>query len=382
MVEPPAAIDSELSYGRTAIIVLAAMFAIAIGSGLFGPYGVALAAVGMVMTPLALLAVLAQVAVDRPWARWFAVALMTTMAMLVVWILVQQSGQLLEWRHGADAAEAKSGLWFIAGTSALGLILALTLLAPTVRRRLARYVPIDPDNFAHALAMALVATLIVSAFAPLIVLGEPVTTALAAAEPAREADTAGKHRAALYEQVYQLLWLLPVCALAVGYGVRRGFRATLARLGLVRPSGKQLLAAVGIALPLVFVALLLGTGVHHLWDALGWTRTDQSAVRQLMGYMLTPIGALVVGVCAGLGEELLVRGVLQPRLGLVLSNLVFTAMHAGQYGWDLLLVIFFVGAVFGVVRKYSSTTVSVLVHGLYDAVLILMTMNAAGLNEA
>ena len=88
-------------------------------------------------------------------------------------------------------------------------------------------------------------------------------------------------------------------------------------------------------------------------------------------------GALVVGVCAGLGEELLVRGVLQPRLGLLLSNALFTAMHAGQYGWDMLLVIFFVGTAFGLVRKYRST-ISALVHGLYDAVLILLAVNAAG----
>ena len=34
------------------------------------------------------------------------------------------------------------------------------------------------------------------------------------------------------------------------------------------------------------------------------------------------------------------RGVLQPRLGILLSNLLFTAMHAYQYNWDGLLSVF------------------------------------------
>ncbi|MCX7861282.1 MAG: hypothetical protein N2385_14415 [Chloroflexus sp.] len=40
---------------------------------------------------------------------------------------------------------------------------------------------------------------------------------------------------------------------------------------------------------------------------------------------------MVIGVTAGLGEELGVRGVLQPRLGIWLSNLFFTSLHAFQY---------------------------------------------------
>ena len=362
-----------------ALLVLATMCATVAFGWLLGPYGAALSAVGLTMAPLAFLAVLVHVGADREWARGCALALLLALAALVVVMFVGQTGDLLSARHGPRADEYAGQIYAIAGVSASGVVLSLLLLAPWARRWLAGFLPIDAGSFAHAVAVSMAVTLIVSACAPLLVLGEPVITAAAAIEAADKGAAADPgDPAALFEQVYQLLWLVPVCLLAAGYGVRRDFRGALARLGLTWPTGRQVLGAVGLALLVAFVALVLGAAVNGLWEALGWAATDQGDVETLMGYMLTPVGALVVGVCAGLGEELLVRGVLQPRLGLVLSNTLFTAMHAGQYGWDMLLVIFFVGTAFGLVRKHSSTTVSALVHGLYDAVLILLAVSAVG----
>lgn len=373
--------DSAPRSHAGALIVLAVMCATAGFGWLAGPYGVALSAVGATMIPLAMLAVLAHLGARHVWARGCALALAMVMALLVIVMFVSQAAQLMEIRHGAGTDAGAGRLYVAAGLSLAGAVLALVLLAPTMRRRLARVLPLERDNFAHALAVSLSVTLIVSACAPLLAFGEPVISAYAAesarASGSEGASAGGNDVAALFEQVYQLLWLLPVCLLAGGYGVRRRFGAALVRLGLTRPTGQEVLAAVSVAAALAFTALLLGAGIGALWDALGWSGTRDEDVEALMGYMLTPVGALVVGVSAGLGEELLVRGVLQPRLGLLLSNTLFTAMHAGQYGWDMLIVIFFVGTVFGLVRKRSNTTVSALVHGLYDMILILLA-TAAG----
>jgi membrane protease YdiL (CAAX protease family) len=89
---------------------------------------------------------------------------------------------------------------------------------------------------------------------------------------------------------------------------------------------------------------------------------------------MTPVGAVVIGVVAGIGEELAVRGVLQPRLGIWLSNLAFTLAHAFQYHWDALLIVFLLGMVLGVLRQKTNTTVCALVHGTYNCLLVLAAL--------
>ena len=55
---------------------------------------------------------------------------------------------------------------------------------------------------------------------------------------------------------------------------------------------------------------------------------------------LSPVSAvlfaLLVGVGAGLGEETLFRGAVQPRLGIAATSVLFASMHV-QYGPSLLL---------------------------------------------
>lgn len=93
-----------------------------------------------------------------------------------------------------------------------------------------------------------------------------------------------------------------------------------------------------------------------------------------MAFAISPIGALVIGVTAGLGEELGVRGVLQPRLGIWLSNLFFTSLHAFQYHWDALLVVFVIGMACGLVRKHTNTTTAAIVHGVYNFVMVMLAV--------
>jgi membrane protease YdiL (CAAX protease family) len=100
--------------------------------------------------------------------------------------------------------------------------------------------------------------------------------------------------------------------------------------------------------------------------------TNEELVRRLLGGALSPVGAVVLGVSAGLGEELAVRGVLQPRLGLLPSNLLFTSFHAFQYHFDSLLIVFIVGMVLGLVRRRTNTATSAIVHGVYNFVLVIL----------
>jgi membrane protease YdiL (CAAX protease family) len=175
----------------------------------------------------------------------------------------------------------------------------------------------------------------------------------------------------LRDQAYGLLWLIPAGLVAAGWGFGRDCRAAFERLGLVRPNRRQVLGGLGVAVACAGASLLLDGALAWFWGAMGWPRTDSKQLETLFAFATSPTGALVAGVTAGLGEELVMRGLLQPRLGLVLTNLCFTAMHAPQYNWDALLSVFVIGLVFGLVRRRTNTTTGALVHGTFDFLLFL-----------
>ena len=183
--------------------------------------------------------------------------------------------------------------------------------------------------------------------------------------------------------VNRLVWAVPGAIFAVGYAVRRDLGEALRRLGFVRPTLAQLALGVGVGALLVGVIFGLDPAINWLWTQLGWPVTDSEAFNELLEPVLNAgiLGAVVLGVVAGVSEELAVRGVLQPRLGIVLSNLLFTAVHALQYNWDALLVVFLLGLVFGVLRKRTNTTTSAIAHGVYDLILVLLQVFAPQLGQ-
>jgi len=210
------------------------------------------------------------------------------------------------------------------------------------------------------------------AIVPLIVLGarapllQMVQHNPSSFEPAR--SPAGQ----MLDQLYGLFWTMLVALVAAGAPLRDG-RATLRRLGLLPLRRRDLPTLGGMILALVVLGFSLGALTSVVWGWAGWPRTDQNAVSQLFGAVtvISPLGALVTGATAGLGEELLTRGLLQPRFGWLLPNLAFTAVHAYQYGPDAIVTVFVVGSVLAAVRARWNTSASALVHGGYDSVLLL-----------
>jgi len=151
---------------------------------------------------------------------------------------------------------------------------------------------------------------------------------------------------------------------AVGLWVARDQRAVRERLGLTPMSGRHVAVAV-IGLGLV-IALNSGMEAleHARFPAL-WA-ADQEMGRMIAG-KLTVAASIVLGVSAGVGEELLVRGALQPRAGLFWASILFAAGHV-QYTWFGMLTILLLGVALGLVRARANTTTAIVVHGLYDIV--------------
>jgi membrane protease YdiL (CAAX protease family) len=266
--------------------------------------------------------------------------------------------------------QARFGWAFLA--TAFGLGLGVIAFLPPVRRAFARRVPLDPESFVHAVALATVLTMTVVLVAPLLGLGEPPLLLLLQRFADHEALKELSNPDMLYDQLYALAWLVPAGIIAVGYPLHRTLPEALRRVGLVMPSSGQVAFALVFAGVLAVVMTGFDLAIGWLWKRLGWPTTDAKQFEELMKFAINPLGAVVIGVSAGLGEELFARGVLQPRLGIILSNLFFTALHGLQYNWDGLVSVFVIGLILGVIRKRTNTSTSAIVHGTYDFVLIMM----------
>jgi hypothetical protein len=162
--------------------------------------------------------------------------------------------------------------------------------------------------------------------------------------------------------VAQLIGELAIAFAGVGWLVRRDGRATLERLGLtaMKPA-HWIVVAVGVG---VLIGLNSGTEwlEHHLFPAL-WQR-DRDVTQMIAGNL--PVAtSLLLGLSAGLGEEVSLRGALQPRLGIVLCAVLFASAHV-QYTWFGMATIGLLGLALGGIRARTNTTTAIVVHGLYD----------------
>lgn len=149
---------------------------------------------------------------------------------------------------------------------------------------------------------------------------------------------------------------------AVGYLVRRNLPDALERLG-VRPLRPVDYLIVPLGVLLMFALNVALEAVQRIWFTDLWL-SDQR-VTQLIASGLTLSQVIMLGLSAGIGEEITLRGALQPRLGLVLTSLLFAALHV-QYSWFGMAVIFIFGIVLGLIRIRTSTTVVMAIHTLYD----------------
>jgi membrane protease YdiL (CAAX protease family) len=246
---------------------------------------------------------------------------------------------------------ARLGLGLIAG----GVASWIVLLGP-VRRALARIIPIRAESVVNAVALALLALL----------LGQSI--GLGGLGPQGFVSLTGSLTVA---QV--LASEIPLAILAivgVGFGLRRSPRETWQRLGLGGLSWRQLgLTLLGVVALLAYEAIVSAV-VARLSPQLLENLTR--ATEQLYRGLAAPLAALVVSLASGTAEELLFRGALQPRLGLLLTAFTFGVVHM-QYGLIFaLLTTGVVGIVLGLYRQRINTTSAIIIHVLYNLTLFLL----------
>jgi membrane protease YdiL (CAAX protease family) len=257
--------------------------------------------------------------------------------------------------------ESQTANWpGVAVATFLTALVAFLPLLPAVRRSVSRLLPIDPDSAVHTTALTFAVYQIGLSLAQMALIGNLETL------------TQSGLSLTIWDIVLTGVPLTLFALTGVGLFIRRDGRGTLERLGLRRPTGRQLLVAVGVTL----LFLAFDYGLNLLWeqiDPAGYDLLDR-VTQNLFGGLITVGGALALGLSAGISEELLFRGAVQPRLGLLLTSVLFALGHL-QYGLTLAtLEVFVIGLVLGLVRNRANTTVCILIHASYNAAGVLLGM--------
>ena len=230
-------------------------------------------------------------------------------------------------------------------------VLAATLAAKPVRERIARVLPIDPDSPVHAYAMVL----------SVILFGSTVATIVFV-------DTLAVDQSAppltLGDLVASETPFLIMALAGVGLYIRRTAFGAAERLGLTRPSWWQI--TIALAAAGAFFAFVLGAD----WLSRAVTPQVASQVDKTTGHLFgglsDPVGIAALALLPGICEEILFRGALQPRIGLVATAALFTVIHT-QYGLSFdELAILVVAIGLGLIRKYANTTTSCVCHVSYN----------------
>lgn len=169
---------------------------------------------------------------------------------------------------------------------------------------------------------------------------------------------------------YNFLGLVILAACGCGIFVARKPGETLRRLGIVKPEGWH----VGIALLCVPLTFLY----DYLWSVYtgspsvgvgGKLATYNAGTFTAGGGAAGPslFLALATGICAGVGEETLIRGALQPVFGIFPAGFLHGALH-GQFQHAPILILQVAGwsTLMGIVRKYTNTTTTIITHATFN----------------
>ena len=249
---------------------------------------------------------------------------------------------------------------FMGRTLLIGALVALVVMVPGVQRVLSWVMPIRPRDPVHTTALVLACY-----FVTFTLVQTPLLDLLMTEEISLPPS----------ELVGQALGMVVLAFAGVGLGVTRSWWDAVERLGVTWPRRRDLWAAVGGTVGLLAMQMVLGA----VWMAVSPESMERvnDITTALLGDLFNPVGALLIGLSAGIGEEMVFRGAVQPRFGLLVTSLLFASVHV-QYAFTFALVIvFLLGIGLGLLRRQVSTTAAILAHMLYNTVLVLAAVYAA-----
>jgi membrane protease YdiL (CAAX protease family) len=294
------------------------------------------------------LIVTANAAVSRSWASQ-ATGILAGLASGATFLFgaVYFAGILGPPATGASASAIGAGIMITA-------VVAAVLTSHPMRERVARTLNLDPDNPVHGLALVLA----------VILFGSQVS--LVAFTDVLASDRS-QPPLSILDLFAQEVPFLIIAATGVGLYIRRDATQATTRLGVVKPAWWQ----IALALAAAGVFFAFGQGVDSLSHTFtpGVAHNVDITTQHVFGGLETPAGIAAISLLPAICEEILFRGALQPRLGLVVTALLFTSIHT-QYSISFdTFAVFVLALGLGLLRKYTNTTTTIVCHATYNLVV-------------
>lgn len=264
-----------------------------------------------------------------------------------------------------------SALVVVLAALPLVAFLAAYALAPeTLRRPLERYTRATLGDAGHGAALLLMACTLffvlgvgglLSASATL----EAATSAACATPPT--APTTGE-ALLVGVTINFAIFTLPVL-FYVGFVHGHGPAGILRELGL-RREGAPRAAGIGALAAVVFIVLLVLVETAILQVAPKEYLDNPRALE--MARMITPLGALVLAVASGVGEEVFFRGFLQPRAGLLATSVIFALAHVSYGSVSEVVVVFVLSLVLGLLyQRTRNLAAPITMHFTFNLVNLI-----------
>jgi uncharacterized protein len=252
----------------------------------------------------------------------------------------------------------RSGIFMLA----MGTVIGVSLLNP-FRALLARVVPIDSRSMSD-----MVGLIVMMAVCTFMVWTIDLTFA---------DENGADEFAAVGEMtlILQAVLLVAIGYFAVGGAINRDWTNTRQRLGLTMPTSRQVVISIALIIPM-FIVSAIGGVLTDIFQP-GFTDSIDEIMGEVTGDLVTVQGAILIGLSAGIGEEILFRGAIQPRFGILFTSIVFTLIHV-QYGFSFVLLgVFLTSIILGIQRKKMNTTCCIITHATYNFGVMMISVLAA-----
>lgn len=266
-----------------------------------------------------------------------------------LYLLFGLPGMLLTVAGLALAVNGQDAGWFVL---ALGLSFSLPLIKQ-FRQLMSILTPMDATSPIDMMGLGVILAL-ASYFMFVLSLGPAEDEAIAPV-------TVGT-------QLVNVIFFVLVAYVAVGTNIYRTPGEAHRRLGLSMPKWTDVVIGAAAVLPTLMLSMLGSLLTLYfqpdLFEDLGDTMEQMSA-----GTNVTLISILIFA-SAGVGEEILFRGAIQPRFGIILTSAFWALVHTQYQLTFVVLGLFLAGILFGLIRKYVGTTPAIIAHALYNAAVV------------
>jgi CAAX protease family protein len=269
-----------------------------------------------------------------------------------LWITVLN---LLQYSTGVERADQLRSALLLGVPLTVAGALGLLYLWSRLQRAVARLIPVRPGSPIVHLTVVLGLLLVAQQIGAQVEAGKPLT---------------------IGDLLAQDIPLLLLCFVGVGVLVRRTPREAIERLGLLPPRQKRwwLVAILGVG---VFMAVAFA--IEALANVVAPNQQKQltDVTTVLFSHFNNPAAVIFLGVLAGVVEETLFRGALVPRFGVIISAILFAALHT-QYAVSFAtLEVFVLGLGLGWLRVRSGSTLpAIATHAGYDIAVGFLSLMA------